>query len=106
MADAAPAHVGNVQQTVDAAQVDKRAELGNVFHHAGAQLAFLQRFQQLFLLFGPLLFDQSPAANDDVSSRFVDFENQTLNCAADIIANVRRPADIHLAGGQKHIHRR
>ena len=39
MVDAAPAHVGDVQQAVDAAQVDERAELGDVLDHALAELA-------------------------------------------------------------------
>ena len=42
MADAAPAHVGDVQQAVDAAQVDERAELGDVLDHALADLARLR----------------------------------------------------------------
>ena len=103
MPDAAPAHVGNVQQAIDAAQIDKRAELGNVLYHAGSQLAYFQRFQKLFLLFGPFLFDQGPAANDDVAPRLVDFQHQALNRAAQIIANIGRPANIDLAGRQKHV---
>ena len=43
MADAAPAHVGDVQQAVDAAQVDERAELGDVLDHALAELADFER---------------------------------------------------------------
>ena len=39
MVDAAPAHVGDVQQAVDAAEVDERAELGDVLDHALAELA-------------------------------------------------------------------
>ena len=42
MVDAAPAHVGDVQQAVDAAQVDERAELGDVLDDALAELADLE----------------------------------------------------------------
>ena len=45
--DAAPAHVRDVQQAVDPAQIDKRAELGDVLDHALANLAFFQFLQQL-----------------------------------------------------------
>ena len=41
MVDAAPAHVGDVQQAVDAAEVHEGAELGDVLHHALAALAHL-----------------------------------------------------------------
>ena len=40
--DAAPAHVGDVQQAVDAAEVDERAELGDVLDDALADLAGLE----------------------------------------------------------------
>ena len=47
MIDAAPAHVGDVQQAVDAAQVDERAEVGDVLDDALAQLADFQLLEQL-----------------------------------------------------------
>ena len=42
MVDALPAHVGDVQQAVDAAEVDERAVVGDVLDHAFEDLAFLQ----------------------------------------------------------------
>ena len=47
MVDAAPAHVGDVQQAVDAAQVDERAELGDVLDRALADLADVELVEQL-----------------------------------------------------------
>ena len=47
LVDAAPAHVGDVQQAVDAAQVDERAELGDVLDDALAELADFELGQQL-----------------------------------------------------------
>jgi hypothetical protein len=38
MVDSAPGHVGDVQQTVDAAEVDERAEVGDVLDRALADL--------------------------------------------------------------------
>ena len=48
--DAAPAHVGDVQQAVDAAEVDERAELGDVLDDALADLARLDLGEELLLL--------------------------------------------------------
>ena len=48
--DAAPGHVGDVQQAVDAAQVDERAEVGDVLDLALAELADLDLVEQLLLL--------------------------------------------------------
>ena len=50
--DAAPAHVGDVQQAVDAAQVDEGAELGDVLDDALADLARLDLGEQLVLHLG------------------------------------------------------
>ena len=55
MADALPAHVGDVQQAVDAAQVDERAEVGDVLDHALADLADFELLEQGFAVFFALL---------------------------------------------------
>ena len=104
MADAAPAHIGNVQQAVDAAQVDERAELGDVLDHALAQLTFFQFAQQFLAVFLALLLDERASAHDDIAARLVDLEHFALHEAADVIANIVRAADIDLAGRQEHIH--
>ncbi len=46
------------KQAVDAAQVDERAEVGDVLHHALAELADLRAPQELLLLLLALFFDQ------------------------------------------------
>ena len=45
--DPAPAHVGDVQQAVDAAEVDERAVLGEVLDDALDDLAFLELLERL-----------------------------------------------------------
>ena len=47
--DPAPAHVGDVQQAVDAAEVDERAEVGDVLDRALADLAGLDLAEQALL---------------------------------------------------------
>ena len=46
MLDALPRHVGDVQQPVDAAQVDECAVIGEILHHALDGRAFLQIVEQ------------------------------------------------------------
>ncbi len=104
MIDPSPAHVGDVQQAVDAAEVDERAELGDVLDDALAALAHFQLGQQLGLLLGPLGLDQRPAADDDVPPRLVDLQHQALDGLADVVADVGRTADVDLAGRQKDVH--
>ena len=59
--DAPPGHVGDMQKAVDAAQVDKGAIIGNVFHHAFDNLAFFQLGDDFRPQFGTCLFQNSAA---------------------------------------------
>jgi hypothetical protein len=65
--DAAPAHVGDVQQAVHAVEVDERAEVGDVLDRALADLAGWIS-QQRFFCSRRLLFDQLAARQDDVAA--------------------------------------
>jgi hypothetical protein len=47
--DAAPGHVGDVQQAVDAAEVDERAEVGDVLDRAGDDVALLEGLHEALL---------------------------------------------------------
>ena len=42
MADALPCDIGNVEQTVNAAKINKCTVVGDVFHHTLQHLTFLQ----------------------------------------------------------------
>ena len=56
MRQASPGHVGDVQQAVDAAQVDERAVVGQVLHRAGQDRVFFQVLQRLAALLRLLFF--------------------------------------------------
>src|SRR5262245_51108476 len=101
--DAAPAHVGDVQETVDAAQIDEGAELGDVLDHALANLPRLDLGEQLLLLLGAFVLDQLAPADDDVAAHLVDLEYLALDVPADVVADVWRPADIDLTGRQENV---
>ncbi len=101
--NAVPAHIGDMEQAVDAAQVDERAELGDVLDHALAGLADFQFLQQRFASFLALTFDKRTTADDDVATSFVDLEHFALHRAADVIADVGGTTDIDLAGGKEHV---
>ena len=92
-----------MEQSVDAAEVDEGAEVGDVLDDAAADLAHLERLHQLLLPLGPLLLDQRPAGDHDVSPRFVDLEHEALDRPAAIVADVGRTANVHLTGRQEHV---
>ena len=101
--DPAPAHVGDVQQAVDAAQVDERAEVGDVLDRPLADLADGDLLEQLLLLVFAGDLDQLAAADDDVPPALVDLEDHALDLLIDVIGDVGRAADVDLAGGQEDV---
>ena len=88
VADAAPGHVGDVQQAVDAAEVDERAVLGDVLDHAVDDGAFLQRFHQLGALFAHRGFDHGAARQHDVVALAVELDDLELHGLVFVRASV------------------
>ena len=66
MLDAAPAHVGDVEESVETVEVDERSEIGDVLHAALADLALLEAREELRLLLGKRALDELAARNDEV----------------------------------------
>ena len=75
MLDAAPGEIGDVQQAVDAAQVDERAVVGDVLDDALDDRAFLQRRQQLLALLAQARFEHGAARDDDVVALAVELDD-------------------------------
>ena len=104
MADALPAHVRDVQQAVQAAQVHKHAVLGDVLGLALDDLAFLQGAQQILTLGIALLFQQHAAGNNDVAAAAVDLEHAEFKFLVDQSVHIRHGTQIHMRTGQKRLH--
>ena len=75
MVDAAPRDVGDVQQAVDAAEVDERTVVGDVLDHAFHGVSFFQALNQFRTLFGTGLFQNDTAGHDDVAAALVHFQD-------------------------------
>ena len=83
VADAAPAHVGDVEQAVHAVEVDERAEIGDVLDRALADVAGHHLGEQLGAAFGALLLDELAAGEHDVLALLVDLDDLELVGVAD-----------------------
>ena len=73
--DAPPGDVGDVQQAVDAAEVDERAVVGDVLDHAVDDLALFEVLHQLLALLGAGLFQHGAARHDDVAAPAIHLED-------------------------------
>ena len=74
MADAAPGDVGDMQEAVDAAQIDERAVIGDVLHHAFDDLLFGQARHQRRTFLGAAFFEHGAARNHDIAAAAVHLE--------------------------------
>src|SRR6195952_2410148 len=75
MIDPAPGDIGDVQQAVDASEVDERTVIGDVLDHAVDDLAFLEILHQLLALFGAGLFQHGTARHHDVAAAAIHLED-------------------------------
>ena len=104
MANSLPAHVGDMQQTIEPPEVNKGPKVRNVLYHSLANLLDFQRREQCITVFLALFFDKRSPADDDIPSRLVNLEHFTFHFLADEITNIIGSANIHLACREKYIH--
>src|SRR5438105_956303 len=104
MRHAAVAHVGDVQQAVDAAEIDERAEVGDVLDDTFADLLDRQLLHQHVALRLALRLDPHPARHHDVATPFVQLDDLELEALAEQLVDVRHTAQRNLAAGEERIH--
>ena len=104
MVDAAPAHVGDVQQAVHAVQIHERAEIGDVLHDAAAGLAGLDFHQQLLLLLAAGFLDQVAARQHDVAALVVDLDDLAFQRLAEEVVQVAHRHHVDLRARQERVH--
>jgi hypothetical protein len=101
MIDAAPGHVGDVQQAVDAAQVDEGAVVGDVLDHAIDHLALGQLGDDLGALLGACRLQDLAARDDDVAAAPVHLQDLEGLRRVHERADVAHGPHVHLAARQE-----
>ncbi len=95
MLDTLPGHVGDVQQAIDATQIDECAVIGEVLDDALDLLAFLQRFQQSFTLGGVLGFQDTATGNDNVVALLVQLDDLEFQLFAFQVRGIAHWTDVN-----------
>src|SRR5213596_3355055 len=96
MAHAPPAHVGDVQEAIDAAQVDEGAVVGDVLHGAREHHALGEHLERVLLLLLALLLEDGAAGEDDVAAAPVHLDNLRANRLPDHRGEILDGAEVHL----------
>ncbi len=99
----APTHVGHMQQPVDAADVHKRAEVGDVLDFAGDDLAGFDSGKEFLFFARPRLFEELAAADDDIAAALGELDDLKFHALADEFFEVARRAERQLAGGHERV---
>ena len=75
MIDALPRDVGDMEQAVDAAEIDERAVIGDVLDDAVDHLALGEILHDFGALLCAGLFQDGAARNDDVAAPAIHFQD-------------------------------
>ena len=103
MRDAAPRHVGDVEQAVDATEVDERTEVGDVLDDALPHLILLELLHQLLALASPLVLEDHSTRDDDVAAALVELDDLELELLAEQLVDVRNAAERDLRAGEERV---
>ena len=103
MANAAPTHVGDVQQAINTVEVNERTEIREVLHSALADVAGRHLGEQLGAAFGAFLLDEFAAREHDVLPLLVDLDDLEFVGVAHVLGKVLGDDDVHLRRGQERL---
>ena len=101
MLDPAPRQLADVQQAVDAAEVDEGPEIHQLSHHAVADLARLERVEHLLAELLALAFQHGAAAQDQVPPVGIGLGNHAGHPLVDELGKVFHAVQGDLAHGDE-----
>ncbi len=103
MIQPAPAHVGDVEQTIEAIQINERAEIGDVLDCALANVAGHHFAEQLRAFLAALGLDEFAAREHDVLAILVDLDDLEFVAVADERLEILRRDHVNLRRRQKSL---
>ncbi len=99
--DAAPRDIGDVQQAVDAAEVNERTVIGDVLDHAVDDLTLFEVLHQFLTLFGAGLFENRATRHHDVAAAAIHLEDLERLRVVHQRSDVADRTDVHLRTRQE-----
>ena len=104
MRDAAPRHVRDMEQAVDAAEVDEGAVVGDVLDHSTEDLAFGERVERVLLLLRVLFLEEDFARKHDVAALLVHLDDAHTQLLAAQSVEVANGTNVDLGARQEGAH--
>src|SRR3989454_163639 len=104
VADAAPRHIGDVEEPVDPAEVHESAVICDVLDGAVHELAFGEVRQGPLPALVARFLEQEPAGHDHVAAPLVDLDDLHGEGLADELFGVTHRMQVDLGAGQEGFH--
>ena len=101
MVDAAPCHVGDVQQTINTTEIDECAVFGDVLDGTVNGLTFLEIGNEFGTGLCARLFEHATTRNNDVAATTIHFQDQERLYNAHQRADITDRTDVDLAARQE-----
>ena len=103
--DAAPAHIGDVEQAIHAIEVHECTEVGDVLDLTVDDLTLLEGFEESVLLLSHLAFEEFTTRDDDVAAFVGNLDDGEIQCRiGDVDVQVAGGVDVDLRAGEECIH--
>src|SRR5437773_1841695 len=103
MLNASVRHVGDVEQTVDATEIDERAEICDVLDHALSDLILLQLLHQLLALARAFLLEDHATRDDNVPATLIELDDLEVEGLTEQLVDVWHATERDLRSGEKCI---
>src|SRR6185503_10700333 len=104
MLNASVGHVGDVEQSVDATEIDECTEVGDVLDHALPDLVLLELLHQLLALACAFLLENDAAGNDNIPAALIELDDLEVEGLAEQLVDVRNATERDLRTGEECIH--
>src|SRR5207245_2743661 len=99
-----PGHIGDVEKTIDAAEVDEGSVVSDVLHGAGEHHAFVEDLERVLLLLLALLLEHGAAGEHDVAAAPVELDDLGSDLLADHRGEILHRTQIDLRARQESLH--
>ena len=96
MTHTSPAHISDMQEAVYSTQIDKCAEISDIFHDTDSYLIFLKFLDECFLLFCPCFLEHLSPADDYVPAALVKLDNPEVVIVSQKLLKIRHLAKCYL----------
>ena len=106
MVDVAPGELGDVDQTVDAVEVDEGAEVDDVRDDALHDAARLERVEDALTQLAALLLEHGAARQHDVVARPVELDDPRAQRLVAVLVEILHAPDVDQRRGQEAAHAR